>query len=192
MVDDSGQSCQGPTDLIEEPKLLGVGAEDMVAVNGLNRLVEGEVFLDEARSSCDGEEAPFDAVHMIAVAVELFLGEARGKSSEVIGIGRVHGAAEDVAKIGVGSPKGIVGLLPEPERDEGLLALVEDALDEGRSTPFDDYAAESPAEFFAVASECFFQDPHRLARYDSGLYDLLAEAYRQDPKRRVPLRTGRS
>ncbi len=64
-------------------------------------------------------------------------------------------------------------------------------VDEGRNLPFDDYAAESPAEFFAVASECFFQDPHRLARHDEVLYELLAEAYRQDPRRRVPVRTMR-
>jgi Mlc titration factor MtfA (ptsG expression regulator) len=67
----------------------------------------------------------------------------------------------------------------------------DELLDEGRSLPFDDYAAESPAEFFAVASECFFQDPHRLARHDRQLYDLLAEAYRQDPAARVPARLPR-
>ena len=67
----------------------------------------------------------------------------------------------------------------------------EDALDEGRSTAFDDYAAESEVEFFAVASECFFQDPHRLARHDADLYSLLRAAWRQDPKRRVPSRPGR-
>jgi Mlc titration factor MtfA (ptsG expression regulator) len=70
----------------------------------------------------------------------------------------------------------------------GCRSRFEDLLDEGRSVAFDDYAAESPAEFFAVASECFFQDPHRLARYDATLYGLLAEAYRQDPAERVPAR----
>lgn len=64
-----------------------------------------------------------------------------------------------------------------------------EALDEGRSTAFDDYADESPAEFFAVASECFFQDPHRLRRHDPVLYGLLTEAWRQDPRLRVPVRT---
>jgi len=63
-------------------------------------------------------------------------------------------------------------------------------LEAGRSLPFDDYAAESPAEFFTVASECFFQDPHRLLRHEPSLYDLLAEAYRQDPRRRVPVHPG--
>ena len=45
--------------------------------------------------------------------------------------------------------------------------------------------------FFAVASECFFQDPHRLQRYDRDLYSLLAECWRQDPKARVPVQRGR-
>ena len=70
-------------------------------------------------------------------------------------------------------------------------ARFEAALDEGRVTAFDDYAAESDVEFFAVASECFFQDPHRLARHDAALYALLQTAWRQDPKRRVPVRPGR-
>jgi Mlc titration factor MtfA (ptsG expression regulator) len=67
----------------------------------------------------------------------------------------------------------------------------EEALDDGRATAFDEYAAESAAEFFAVASECFFQDPQRLARHDRQLYGLLQEAWRQDPKARVPTRPGR-
>jgi Mlc titration factor MtfA (ptsG expression regulator) len=54
-----------------------------------------------------------------------------------------------------------------------------------RATPLDDYAAESPAEYFAVASEAFFQEPTRLARSDLPLYELLREAWRQDPIRRV-------
>jgi len=62
----------------------------------------------------------------------------------------------------------------------------EAALEEGRATAFDEYAAESPAEFFAVASECFFQDPHRLVRHDRAVHDLLTEAWRQDPLARVP------
>jgi len=66
-----------------------------------------------------------------------------------------------------------------------------ETLDEGRFVAFDEYAAEGPGEFFAVASECFFQDPHRLHRYDRDLYALLSEAWRQDPKARVPVQRGR-
>jgi MtfA peptidase len=66
-----------------------------------------------------------------------------------------------------------------------------EAVDEGRFVAFDDYAAEGPGEFFAVASECFFQDPHRLHRYDHDLYRLMAEAWQQDPKARVPVQRAR-
>ncbi|MFM1996584.1 MAG: Protein MtfA [Planctomycetota bacterium] len=73
----------------------------------------------------------------------------------------------------------------------GCRERFDEALDEGRFVAFDDYAAEGPGEFFAVASECFFQDPHRLHRYDHDLYALLTEAWRQDPKARVPVRPAR-
>lgn len=72
-------------------------------------------------------------------------------------------------------------------RLEACMDRFEEALDEGRSVAFDEYAAESPVEFLAVASECFFQDPHRLARHDADLYSLLAVSWRQDPRGRVPM-----
>lgn len=65
------------------------------------------------------------------------------------------------------------------------------AVEHDRVVALDDYAAEGPDEFFAVATECFFQDPHRLARSDGRLYDLLRMAWRQDPKSRVPSRLSR-
>ena len=93
----------------------------------------------------------------------------------------------------------IDGVPPLPDLDraawlDGITAAqerFEAALDEGRATAFDDYAAESDVEFFAVASECFFQDPHRLARHDAELYTLMRLAWRQDPKRRAPVRLAR-
>ena len=45
----------------------------------------------------------------------------------------------------------------------------------------DDYACESPAEFFAVASESFFESPDVLAMHYPELYDQLAMFYRQNP-----------
>jgi Mlc titration factor MtfA (ptsG expression regulator) len=47
--------------------------------------------------------------------------------------------------------------------------------------PLDPYAAEHPAEFFAVASECFFADPKRLFAAYPDFYALLARYYLQDP-----------
>lgn len=48
-------------------------------------------------------------------------------------------------------------------------------------TVLDPYAAESPAEFFAVASELFFDDPLRLQGGYPAVYAQLALFYRQDP-----------
>ena len=58
-------------------------------------------------------------------------------------------------------------------------------LDAGEETPFDDYAAEHPAEFFAVMSEEFFTDPILLRDELPELYGQLALFYRQDPAGRI-------
>lgn len=49
----------------------------------------------------------------------------------------------------------------------------------------DPYAADSPAEFFAVVSEYFFEAPDDLAEFDTALYEQLRQFYRQDPLRRA-------
>jgi len=46
------------------------------------------------------------------------------------------------------------------------------------------YAATAPAEFFAVASEYFFTDPHTLRHHYPAVYDQLALFYRQNPASR--------
>jgi Mlc titration factor MtfA (ptsG expression regulator) len=43
------------------------------------------------------------------------------------------------------------------------------------------YGAKNPAEFFAVATETFFERPHALRRVHRALYDQLKSYYRQDP-----------
>ncbi len=50
-----------------------------------------------------------------------------------------------------------------------------------RDTPIDDYGAEDPAEFFAVATETFFEMPAALRKRHPELYELLRGYYRQDP-----------
>jgi MtfA peptidase len=50
-----------------------------------------------------------------------------------------------------------------------------------RPTVLDDYGATNPAEFFAVATECFFENPHQLQQYHPQLYNELKEFYQQDP-----------
>jgi hypothetical protein len=51
----------------------------------------------------------------------------------------------------------------------------------GRESVLDAYGAESPAEFFAVATECFFETPADLRIEQPELYEKLREFYRQDP-----------
>jgi len=62
---------------------------------------------------------------------------------------------------------------------ESLCAAVE----AGRETILDPYGAESPAEFFAVATEAFFERPRNLRMRHPELYDQLRRYYRQDPDR---------
>jgi Mlc titration factor MtfA (ptsG expression regulator) len=54
-------------------------------------------------------------------------------------------------------------------------------VDADEDTFLDPYAAEAPAEFFAVASETFFVAPNDLRDMHPALYELLAGFYRQDP-----------
>lgn len=48
-------------------------------------------------------------------------------------------------------------------------------------TDIDAYGATSPAEFFAVVTECFFEKPVQLRRKHPELYEQLRLFYRQDP-----------
>ena len=66
-----------------------------------------------------------------------------------------------------------------------------DALPERRAQaaldalPMDPYAAENAGEFFAVASEAFFETPELLAPAYAEVYEQLAQFYRQDPRARL-------
>lgn len=51
----------------------------------------------------------------------------------------------------------------------------------GRDYPIDEYGALDPAEFFAVATETFFQTPRRLRSGVPELYEQLSEYYGVDP-----------
>ena len=56
----------------------------------------------------------------------------------------------------------------------------------GRTTVLDEYGATNPAEFFAVATETFFEKPEQLKAAEPDLYDELRHFYRQDPAGRGP------
>ncbi len=56
------------------------------------------------------------------------------------------------------------------------------ALAEGIARPpLQDYGATNPAEFFAVATEAFFDVPTELRHREPGLYEMFRGFYGQDP-----------
>jgi Mlc titration factor MtfA (ptsG expression regulator) len=59
------------------------------------------------------------------------------------------------------------------------------AVEAGKETFLDPYAAEHESEFFAVASEAFFESPNALRKDFPKLYALFKDFFRQDPARRL-------
>ena len=56
----------------------------------------------------------------------------------------------------------------------------------GEPTLLDAYGATNAAEFFAVATECFFEKPHAMQQEHARLYAALQGYYRQDPASFMP------
>ncbi len=56
-----------------------------------------------------------------------------------------------------------------------------EAAETGTESVLDTYGAANPAEFFAVATEAFFERPRALRAKNRQLYDRLAAFFRQDP-----------
>lgn len=76
-------------------------------------------------------------------------------------------------------------ILPNPERQKAwerafsnAFETVRRAIDHGSTIgPFNPYAGTSPAEFFAVATELFFERPGALRAFDHELYQQLEWFY---------------
>ena len=89
-----------------------------------------------------------------------------------------------------GAADGAPILAPGALRTWGAVLSVEyerlrrDAADDRRSA-LDDYGATNKAEFFAVATEAFFEKPVQVEREHPALYTQLRQFYRQDPARRA-------
>ncbi len=58
------------------------------------------------------------------------------------------------------------------------------SVDAGERTDIDPYASESPAEFFAVLSEAFFEVPELVKEIYPKVYEQMTLFYRQDPASR--------
>lgn len=59
----------------------------------------------------------------------------------------------------------------------------------GRKSFLDAYGATNEAEFFAVATEQFFDQPQQMRKHTPDLYRVLQEYYNQDPSERMSRNT---
>lgn len=58
---------------------------------------------------------------------------------------------------------------------------LQEAANNGHGSLLSHYGATNPAEFFAVSSEVFFEQPERMAREHPELYSELSRFYRVNP-----------
>ena len=85
---------------------------------------------------------------------------------------------------------GVIDGLPQAALPPGLLqpwtALMhrEIAAIRAGKSEINPYAATNEAEFFAVVTEYFFEKPEKLQEHHPELYDLLTQAFHQNPKQR--------
>jgi hypothetical protein len=56
-----------------------------------------------------------------------------------------------------------------------------DDVQRGAKTVMNGYGATNPAEFFAVATETFFEKPQQLLKQHPALYEQLQRYYQVDP-----------
>jgi len=90
-----------------------------------------------------------------------------------------------------GEADGVPPLPAEMDRGAWREALAQayagfrEAVERGRDTWLDPYAAEDPSEFFAVLSEAFFEAPNETRRRYPEMYEQLRRFYRQDPAARL-------
>jgi Mlc titration factor MtfA (ptsG expression regulator) len=71
---------------------------------------------------------------------------------------------------------------------ESVFLDLRERTERGEPTFIDEYGATSEAEFFAVATEHFFEQPRALQRERPELYEVMRAFYRQDPALREPSR----
>jgi Mlc titration factor MtfA (ptsG expression regulator) len=78
------------------------------------------------------------------------------------------------------SPHEGAPLLPDYARWSKVMAAAYEELCDKGSPVLDDYGTEGPGEFFAVATEAYFQSGRELKRHHRELYDLLKDYYLLD------------
>ena len=74
----------------------------------------------------------------------------------------------------------------DPDRWRSTCSEVFGAMRAGEDRPpMDPYGATNPAEFFAVATEVFFDVPTQLEADEPDLFGILRDYYGQDPAERL-------
>lgn len=127
----------------------------------------GPVILSWEDTAAAGKEAGYNVViHEFAHKLDMLNGDANGSPPLHAGMSQ-HAWSEAFSKA------------------YAIFCLKVDA---DETTAIDPYAAENPAEFFAVISEAFFEMPLVVKLHFSAVYEQLALFYRQDPA----LRWGKS
>jgi len=125
---------------------------------------EGPVILSWADAELRGGDPGYNVViHEFAHKIDMLNGDANGfpplhPGMDRAGWSRVFGAAYEDFR---------------------------DRVARGVATGIDPYAAENPAEFFAVLSEAFFETPGAVLAEYGEVYRQLAAFYRQDPGARL-------
>jgi hypothetical protein len=130
-------------------------------------LARGPVLLSWAdiEAGSDWEEAGMNlVVHEFAHKLDMLTGEADGAPPLHPGMSRQHWRSVFTSAY------------------EDFCARVDD----DEETAIDPYAADAPAEFFAVCSEVFFAEPLLLLEEYPEVYRELAQFYRQDPLAATP------
>jgi len=103
----------------------------------------------------------------------------------------LHEFAHQIDMLNGGTADGIPPMASVDQYQRWTAALERDfqrlryACEAGRRTLLGDYATKNKAEFFAVATEVFFELPHELRDEHGELYDLFREFYKQDPAARM-------
>lgn len=152
-----------------------------------NREVEDEDGIvhvgDEVMSGESWEFGP------IVLAWEDVLASGQGTGFDVVAHEFAHKL--DLLEGAINGMPLLHGSMAEAAWAEAFEAAYEDLVAReacGEETWLDPYAGESPAEFFAVSSEMFFDVPQDFLRHYPALYAQLISFYRQDP---AGMRTSR-
>ncbi len=137
----------------------GMASDDPLALLGLAGHAEGPVVIvwDEARRNARHPERGHDVVfHEFAHKLDMLDHAVDG--TPPLEDQSAHDRWVEVC----------TGVFEAVRRGEGPTAL-------------DDYAGQDVGEFFAVATEAFFNRAAKLQQQAPDLYDVLADFYRQDP-----------